>query len=217
MFQFRIKIQRKSPSVRLQFSTHNLGSVSVVKDRELLREHTEIVTTKSIGISLLYVEELQSQPLNTERMGNVKSSMQPLALIAVARQLRLQRIQMVALRDALSTYSDSTGFVDKTSFAASLKQAKIVNPGDVEIFDLLFIMWDGLGTEKIPYKEFSIGVSVLACPHDEVVSILRFALHIQDELNTGMISPKCLRNVLQCKYWQLDFHRLACKEGLKQI
>ena len=106
---------------------------------------------------------------------------------------------MVALRDALSSFSDSRGFVDKSCFASSLKRAKIINPADVEIFDLLFIMWDGTGTEMIPYIDFSIGVSILACPNDDVVSILRFALHIQDECNTGMISPQSLHNLLQCK------------------
>ena len=121
----------------------------------------------------------------------------PLALIAVSRQLRLQRCQMVALRDALKTFQDGEGYVDRECFALSLKRAKIVYPGDVEIFDLLFIMWDGSGNEKIPYKEFAVGVSPLACPNDDVVSIVRFALYIQDEFNTAMITPKALQTLLR--------------------
>jgi Ca2+-binding EF-hand superfamily protein len=134
-------------------------------------------------------------------MGNVKSSLPPLALIAVARKLTLQRCQIVSLRDALASFTDSDGYVDKQCFLSSLAKAHISSPDDVEIFELLFIMWDSKGIEKIPYKAFSVGVAVLACPHDDIVSILRFAMHIQDEGNTGMMCSKSLRRLLHCKYY----------------
>jgi hypothetical protein len=125
---------------------------------------------------------------------------QPLATIAVAKQLALQRFQIVVLRDTLASYADSNGMVDKHFFDQALKRAKMTSTEDKEIFDLLFTMWDSEGEEEIPHKPFSVlGVSPLACPNDDVVSILRFALYISDENSTGVITAKGLHDLLGSK------------------
>jgi Ca2+-binding EF-hand superfamily protein len=138
-------------------------------------------------------------------MGNTKSSTkkQTLATIAVAKKLALQRFQIVVLRDALASCADSNGMVDKHFFDQALKRAKMTSTEDKEIFDLLFTMWDSEGEEEIPYKPFSVGVSPLACPNDNVVSILRFALHVNDETSGGMITAGELHDVLRSKLSRL--------------
>jgi hypothetical protein len=132
-------------------------------------------------------------------MGNTKSSCtKPLAIMAVARNLSLQRCHLVVLRDTLETYADSKGMVEKEWFDQALKRAKILDARDIEIFDLLFTMWDCAGDEKIPYKDFAIGISPLACPRDDVGSILLFALHIGYEKNNGTVNAKEVHDLLQC-------------------
>ena len=131
-------------------------------------------------------------------MGNSKSHPQ-LAITAVARQLSLQRCQIVVLRDSLKSFADSNGYVEKEFFDEALKRAKITQPSDIEVFDLLFTMWDSKGKDKIHYKCFSIGISPLACPYDDLPSILRFALHIGYQKNNGSITPRQLREFLKCK------------------
>jgi hypothetical protein len=132
-------------------------------------------------------------------MGNVTSSAQPLALIAVARKFKLQRCQIVALRDSLASFADANGYVDGICFFSSLTKANIVGTAYVEMFELLFVMWDSTGIEKIPYIDFSVGVAALACPNDGVASILRFAMNIQDKANSGMVSSRSLLRLLHCK------------------
>jgi hypothetical protein len=119
--------------------------------------------------------------------------------MAVAQQLSLQRCHLVVLRDTLETYADSEGMVEKEWFDQAVKRAKILDPKDIEIFDLLFTMWDCAGNEKIPCKDFSIGISPLACPRDDVGSVLRFALHIGYEKNDGTVNAEELHDLLQCK------------------
>jgi Ca2+-binding EF-hand superfamily protein len=138
-------------------------------------------------------------------MGNTKSSCkkQPLATIAVAKKLALQRFQIVVLRDALASCADSDGMVDKHFFNQALKRAKMTSTEDKEIFDLLFTMWESEG-EEIPYKPFLVGVSPLACPNDDVVSILRFALHVNDETSSGIITARELHDLLRSKLSRLN-------------
>lgn len=120
-----------------------------------------------------------SHTVSEYNMGNTKScAAQPLAIMAVARELKCQRSNIVVLRDTLGTFADAEGMVEKEWLDQALKRANISDPTDVEIFKLLFTMWDSDGHEKIPYKNFSVGVSPLACPHDDLASVLRFALYI---------------------------------------
>ena len=135
-------------------------------------------------------------------MGNTNSTgTQPLAMMAVARKLKLQRFQIIMMRECLKSFSDNYGFVDRASFDESLTRSKIVEEEALEIFDLLFTMWDHHQLNVIPAKKFAIGISPLACSSDDVSSILRFALHMHDENNHGKVSEKDLHDVLISKLW----------------
>jgi hypothetical protein len=120
-------------------------------------------------------------------------------MVAVARKLGLKRFQVVVLREALATFADYEGYVDKESFNQALERAKITDQDDIQIFDLLFTMWDGEGNEKIPCRPFSVGISPLACSQDEIISVLLFALHISDEKSSGVIDAQELHVLLNSK------------------
>ncbi len=133
-------------------------------------------------------------------MGNANSNgTQPLAMMAVARKLRLQRFQIIIMRESLKSFSDSYGFVDRASFDQSLTRAKITQNQALEIFDLLFTMWDHHDVNVVPAKKFAVGIAPLACSCDDLASVLRFSLHINDENNIGKVSPKELHDVLISK------------------
>jgi len=131
-------------------------------------------------------------------MGNTQSPV--LAMTAIARQLLLQRFQIESLQEALSTHADTFGFCDKARFNTALDAAHITSPADVEIFELLFTMWDQHGVGKIPAKYFVVGISPLACPFDDVLGVLRFALQTSDSYGTGVARPQQLQDTLEGKY-----------------
>ena len=133
-------------------------------------------------------------------MGNTSSNdVSPLAMMAVARKLRLQRFQIIMMRESLRALADNSGFVPRPSFDSALMKAKITQPEALEIFDLLFTMWDHMSWGRIPAKKFAVGIAPLACSCDDIASVLRFSLHINDESNNGRISPKDLHDVLISK------------------
>jgi hypothetical protein len=121
-------------------------------------------------------------------MGNVSStdnrddSPVNLAMMAVAQEIQLERGQVVALRNAMAGYSDEHGTVNRKDYNHSLE---LSNLSGVEIFDLLFTMWDHDGKDRVPFKGFCVGISPLACPHADLKNILRFALRICDDRNLG--------------------------------
>jgi hypothetical protein len=130
-------------------------------------------------------------------MGNISSNgITPLAMMAVARQLRLQRFQILEMWESLRALSDKDGFVNRESFDLSLTRAKIIQPVALQIFDLLFTMWDHHAIGEIPAKKFAIGIAPLACAVDDIPSVLRFALHVNDETGRGEVSPRALHDVL---------------------
>lgn len=139
-------------------------------------------------------------------MGNTNSNVtQPLAMMAVAKQLRLQRFQIIMLRESLKTFSDNYGFVDRASYDESLTRAKITQGEALEIFDLLFTMWDHHDVNVVPAKKFAVGIAPLACSCDDIASVLRFSLHINDESNVGKVTPKDLHDVLISKFIGIFF------------
>jgi Ca2+-binding EF-hand superfamily protein len=144
---------------------------------------------------------LSSQgPLNGE-MGNTKSisissdSPVTLAMMAVAMNFELKRVQLIALRNAMAGFSDERGMVDREGFEKALELA---NLSSVEIFDLLFTMWDNAGNDQVPFKDFCVGISPMACPHDDVHAILRFSLRVSDDDNRGSVMLDDLRRLLSC-------------------
>lgn len=146
-------------------------------------------------------------------MGNTKSShgknqqqqqqpqhqQSPLAIIAVAKQLAIEKFQILELRNTLAAFADRNGHVEKLVFREALKRAKITHPQQIEILELLFTMWDQAGEEKIPYKPFSIGISPLACANSDTISTIRFALQMIDDNGNGCIIPEELQDVLRSK------------------
>ena len=130
-------------------------------------------------------------------MGNTKSQVaHPLALVAVARQLSLQRSQIVILRETLHTFTDSYGYVTKKRFLHALKRAKIRDQDDLELFELLFTMWDHSGREMVPAKLFCVGIAPLACPRDDLLSVLRFTLHVCEDESSGTVGSHDVHDML---------------------
>jgi hypothetical protein len=127
-------------------------------------------------------------------MGNIKSSpaSKPLAIIAVARQIQVQRYQIIVLRDTLARFADPNGTVNNDDYLQALQIANLSSPDSREIFDLLFTMWDSGGNDKIPYRQFALGIAPLACPNDAVASVIRFLLHVHEEKSKTLCADKLL-------------------------
>lgn len=135
-------------------------------------------------------------------MGNAKSSSASiqcaaeeasLAMMAVSRNCFLEKAQIISLRNAMTAFSDAFGMIKREGFDQALDLANLSN---VEIFDLLFTMWDNKGDEKVSSKEFCIGISLLACPFDNTPTIINFALQVSDDLKRGYIEIQELHELL---------------------
>lgn len=103
---------------------------------------------------------------------------------------------MISLRDSFVSLATQDEMISRGSFQIALAKAGVELEKDLEILDLLFTMWDSEGAEQIPYKEFATGISPLACPNDNANSVLRFAMQVSDEADTGMIGPGELEDIL---------------------
>lgn len=121
-------------------------------------------------------------------------------MMALAKQLQLQRFQLVVLRESLLSFADDDGFVHREAFDLALVRAKVHDQVAVEIFDLLFTMWDHFGMLRIPAKAFVTGIAPLACASDDLKSTLRFSLDISDECNNGKVSRAALHDMLISKF-----------------
>jgi hypothetical protein len=129
-------------------------------------------------------------------MGNTNSadnSPVPLAMMAVAREIHFERGQIVALRNAMAGYADEHGIIHRKEFNQALELTNLVG---VEIFELLFTLWDNEGHDEVPFRGFCVGISPLACPYDDVTNILRFALRICDDRNLGYTRVYDLQTLL---------------------
>ena len=134
-------------------------------------------------------------------MGNLSSTgATPLAILAVARQLSLRRSQFLTMWENLRAFSDKDGFVSRQFFDLSLSRAKITQPVALQIFDLLFTLWDHHAIGEIPAKKFSVGIAPLACSVADIPSVVRLAFHVYDDRGQEKVSPKALHDVLICTY-----------------
>ena len=136
-------------------------------------------------------------------MGNTQTSdgtFKPLAIAALAREVCVKRSQILKLRDTFVTLSSKDEMITRDNFYEALKLAEICREEDVEILDLLFTMWDAEGYDKVPFKEFSMGIAPLACPDESPRSVLRFALEVSDQEKTGLIGPEELEDMLLSKF-----------------
>jgi len=121
-----------------------------------------------------------------------------LAIIAMAREFGLERRHIVVLRDSLRSHANADFMVSKEYFDHALKDAKVSDPKQIQLFDLLFTMWDYKGNNMIHYKDFCIAVSPLACPYDDIDSIINFTLLIGCETMDGKVNAEELHNILEC-------------------
>lgn len=137
-------------------------------------------------------------------MGNTKSGAvtKPLAIIAVARRLQVQRYQIIVLRDTLARFADPDGWVSHCDYLQSLEIANLSSPDTLKIFNLLFTMWDSHGNDKIPYRQFTLGLAPLACPNDDTASVARFLLHVYGE-TSKVVCPHKLYDLLNSESLEL--------------
>ena len=146
-------------------------------------------------------------------MGNAKSSLlssstvhplkhdsdqmqSSLAMMAVASKISLHRAYILALRHAMSDFSDDFGMIKRQGFNKALAS---VDLSGVEVLDLLFTMWDNADDDKVSSKEFCMGISPLACPFNDLSSIIEFALRISDDSNRQHINRRDLHKLLTGK------------------
>jgi len=122
-----------------------------------------------------------------------------LAMMAVARKIFLQRVHILALRNAMSNFSDDFGMIKREGFDQALNFADL---SKFEILDLLFTMWDNACDDKVSSKKFCIGISPLACPFDDLPSTIGFALRLSADLNPGHIERQELHELLTGKFSQ---------------
>ena len=135
-------------------------------------------------------------------MGNaafLDKGSKPLAISAVARKLRLKKSQLLFLRVEMHSLADEEGWIIYEKFREALVKARITKEEEVEVFDLLYTMWDSDGEEKVHYKDFVMGIAPLACPEEAPDSILRFALQLSDERKLDSIDPDELEDLLSSK------------------
>ena len=128
---------------------------------------------------------------------NPEQSLPSLAMMAVAQKIFLKKVHILILRYAMAKHSDDFGMIERQGFNMALTRANLSNITNV--FDLLFSMWDNADDGKVSYKEFCLGISPLACPSDNLSVILRFALHVCDDLDHKRIERKKLQELLTGK------------------
>jgi Ca2+-binding EF-hand superfamily protein len=138
---------------------------------------------------------------------NALNTAKPLAIRAVSRTLRLKKTKVLYLREVLASLSDDDDCINYDDFKEGLKQAKFIKSREVDVFDLLFTMWDCEGEDKIPFKDLVVGIAPLACPEEDLGKILQFAMIVSDEDKRGTIGRVELEDVLYSKLHGVESDR----------
>lgn len=138
----------------------------------------------------------------------------PLAMMAVARNAFLHRDHILSLRNAMFNYSDEDGMIKRDGFDKALNIAHVSN---VEVFDLLFTMWDDAEDEKVSVKKFCVGTSPLACPFDDLPSIITFAIRVGGDLNREVIKRQDLKDILTGKCFPDNLQLCFMESEIKEI
>ena len=107
-----------------------------------------------------------------------------LAMMGVARRVYLKKTHVMMLRYSMAKLSNEFGMIKREGFERALVRANLT---DVQVFDMLFALWDNIDSGEVPYREFCIGISPLACPYDDLTKILDFAVRVGDDLNSKRI------------------------------
>ena len=133
-------------------------------------------------------------------MGNIVSVHgDKLATAAVANSMKLNKQQMVHIRNGVESMMDGNGQIRRRFFHIAVAKARVAIDPDGDILDALFTMWDLTGKDSVPAIDFCVGFSVLACYGDSLVQVLKFALEIQDVEETELITAEELVNILKSK------------------
>ena len=107
-----------------------------------------------------------------------------LAMMGVARRVYLKKVHVMMLRYSMAKLSNEFGMIKREGFERALVRANLT---DVQVLDMLFALWDNVEGGEVPYREFCIGISPLACPFDDLSTILNVAIRVGDELNSKHI------------------------------
>ena len=132
-------------------------------------------------------------------VGTDEASKKQLAISAVARKLRFRKAQLLNLRDVLASLMDSEGHISKKKLEVALRQANIKREEELEVLNLIYLMWDNDGDEKVHYKDYVMGLSPFACADEDPSEVLKFALLLSDEIRRGKVDPDELEDCLSSK------------------
>jgi Ca2+-binding EF-hand superfamily protein len=167
-----------------QYLNSNRYSSTLIRSRRLSERIVVVATT------------MGNTPINA----NARNTVSPLAITAVSRRLKLKKTKVIYLREVLNSLADDDDDCIKYDhFKEGLKQAKFLKPREVDVFDLLFTMWDHDGKGKISFKNLVVGIAPLACPEEDLGKVLQFAMIISDEDKRGTIGRDELENVMYSK------------------
>jgi len=139
-------------------------------------------------------------------MGNNHSNAtNRMAISAMAEHMKINKVQMLKLRDECLSRSVSGGggiddededdslTISRTDFHKSMSEAGVPK-SDRDILDGLFTMWDKTGDDQVDTIMFVTGISPLASRLG-VETKLRFAFEIYDVDRTEMLTPGELESI----------------------
>lgn len=116
-----------------------------------------------------------------------------LAMMGVARRVYLKKVHVMMLQYSMAKFSNKHGMINREDFEIALVRAKLT---DVQVFDMLFALWDNVQSGEVPYREFCVGISPLACPYDDLSTILEFAVRVSDDTNRKELEWRQLYELL---------------------
>ncbi len=108
-----------------------------------------------------------------------------LAMMGVARRVYLKKVHVMMLQYSMAKFSNKYGMINKEDFEKALVRAKLT---DFQVFDMLFALWNNVDNGQVPYREFCAGISPLACPFDDLSTVLEFAVRVSDDTNSKQIA-----------------------------
>ena len=161
-----------------------------------------------------------------------------LATVAVSKYLKLDRSQILKVREVLASRAMETSdpycsvgdrkngkrevlVVERRDFQAAMDDAGVRRRPDQRVLHLLFTMWEaeycfgpGSTGTAAPYRDFVVGLSPLACARDEsLANVLKFAVRVSDDPNPdnpakGLINSDGLMTVIKSEFVRWAFVRL---------
>ena len=133
----------------------------------------------------------------------------------VANYVSMTKEQLFELRDRCYMVMDAKRKIDRRSFNIHVQKSKIKESPDAEILDCLFTMWDLRGDDRILCPPFILSLAPLACPDEDIMKILTFALDLFSPETDGTftadqtvfilrrafnLSGKCFRSIVDLSH-----------------